>query len=176
MFKNISTWSQKKLKWIHAGFMALYSGLSFVAPVITVLVMAYSTSEIQEKYKLPVICILVCVIIIIAAAKFFSKNVDGIKIMNLDGTYNRAAQLTKHILQLVSHGIIPIVLLIATLLFRSIFHAWIDFYSTMIIWSLSFFLAGFVVDKLFLSELNEEYEIRDDVAKSNAVEMRKGLH
>ena len=173
MFKSIETWPQKKLKWIYRGTFTLYTLLSFIAPIIVVLVMASKVSE--TKYKIPVLCIVIMVIILISLAKLFTKSVDKIKIFNIDGTYNRTAQNLKHILQFVSHSIIPISLLIATILFNTIFSEWIHFYSTLIIWCLSFYIAGDIIDKLFLSELDEELSIRDEVAKDNAKSRRTSL-
>ena len=69
MFKDIDTWEQKKLKWVYRGMFTLYTLLSFIAPVIVVLVMAFSTSDYEEKYKIPILCIIIMALIIIALAK-----------------------------------------------------------------------------------------------------------
>ena len=114
-------------------------------------------------------------LIIIALAKMFSKTIEKIKILNIDGTYNKSAQNLKHILSFIAHGIIPITLLITTVLFTTIFKTWIDFYSLLIIWCLAFYIAGSLVEKIFLAELEEELDIRNDVAKDNAKARRASL-
>lgn len=169
---DIENMPQKKLKKLSAVSNIFYALLAFVAPVITVIACFYSNGEIDQRWRIPFMMIIICVVIIIFALKFMKDRIEKIKILNLDGTYNTKAQTTKHILLAVCKAAIPTVLLIVTILFTSALKDMIDFYAKIVIICLSFFIASILFENLWIKKIDEELEIRDKMADKNAVERR----
>ena len=177
MFKGIETWSQKKLKEINILFNVIYFLLTFIAPLVVVIIAFYSIGKINnEVKKTSILFIIISVCIVLAIARFFNKQISKMKILNLDGTYNRGMQITKHILELVGKIIAPTVVLVLSIIFATALKDFVDFYNKMIIASVSFLLSGLVIDRLFISFIDDEMEIREKVAEENAVKIRAGLN
>lgn len=174
MFKNIGQWTQRELKLYSLFLNFLYFTFTFIAPFITALILCNGV-DIEQQVKAPITVIIVGCTSILGIAAFAGKKVNGINVLNLDGSYNRKAQVTKHVLQFLCSSIVLIVLLIASVVFRTALHNAIDFYVTLICWILGFVLLGKFVDKIFLSEIEEERDIRKKVAEANAVNARLNL-
>ena len=176
MFKNIGTWSQKKLKGIDWCFNILYFLLTFIAPLITVIVMFTRIGGISEKVKISIPFIIVSLALLLAMLRFFKKAISRINILNIDGTYNNGARTTKHILELISKLILPLVVVIISVIFATGLQEWLNFYNLMIIICMSFFIGGLFIDYLILSFLDDEKSLRLKVAESNAINSRINLN
>jgi len=173
MIKDIDKMPQKKLKKLHISMLAVHTLIAFIAPIITILCMTFTSGQVQEKWKLPILTVIIVVAIVAGAAKVFKKKVERIKILNIDGTYNQKMRSFKHTLLFISHAFLPIVGIIVTAIFATFLKDCIDFYSRMILIVLGFSVGGILIDKIILAEIEEELDIRDQLAQANAVERRK---
>lgn len=175
MFKNISTWEQKKLNGINFVLNLLYFVLTFISPLAIVIVNFYKIGDLEETKKAPMMFIIIAVAIIFAMMRFFKKAIAKISILNIDGSYNIGAQWFKHILETISKLIIPIVILVISVVFSTALHEYIDFYLNMVIWCLAFFIAGSVLDNLIIAFLDDEIALREKVKEQNAISRRASL-
>ena len=173
IIKNIDSMPQKKLKKLNLLFNILYFAFAFIAPIITIIVMTYITGDIKEGWKFPIVFLIIIISIILFAIRALKNKVKGIKILNIDGSYNDKMRTFKHIMLFISSALFPIVIILVTGAFSIFLKEAIEFYLRIIIITLSFNLIGIGIDKLVLSEIEEEIDIRDKLAVSNAIERRK---
>lgn len=169
---DLENMPQKKLKKISKISNIIYGVLAFLAPIITVTACFYSNGDIDQRWRIPFMMIIICVAIVITALKFMKDRIEKIKILNIDGTYNKKAQTFKHVMLAICKAAIPLVLLIVTVLFTSALKDMIDFYAKIVIICLSFFIASILLENLWIKKIDEELEIREKIAEKNAVERR----
>lgn len=175
MYKNILGYSLKKLKVINFFLNVLYFTLSFIAPIITVISVTWLSGDNSQGVKIGLTSIVVCVIIIFAACKVFMKHISKMMITNPDGSYNRRAQITKHVLLLLGSVILPLAILVACIAIGTFWSEKNAMWNNIIIISVSFYIVGDVVQKMFISEIEEELDFRIKASEDNAVELRKNL-
>jgi len=164
MFKNIDQWSQSKLKSTSNICNILYFAITYFAPVLTVFIMFWSNSSVQQ-YRITFTMILILAVILAVSSKLITKRIDKISVLNIDGTYNKGLQLFKHVCQAISKAILPIAVLIVAIAAKTIFVDKIVFFCNLLIWVAVFYLIGALFDKMIISELDEEVELRLEVAK-----------
>lgn len=174
MWKNLADWSQKKLKTVNVCMNVLYFALTFLAPIIVVVV-EFCKLSASASTKVSMIFIIFAVCIVLICARLLKKQVEKIKILNIDGTYNNKARTFKHIMLSIYKLVLPVAILIVSVVFSTFLKEQIDFYVTLIIIIVSFYIAGGLVDSLILAFLDEELEIRDRVAEQNAISLRSGI-
>lgn len=175
-FKDISQWSQKKLKKYDFLFNALYFMITYLGPLITVMVMFWSINElIKTTTKITFMFIVIAAVIMFSATKFLQKKILKMRIFNIDGTYNRPKQNFKHIIEMISNLVFPIVFLFITVVFITGLKELLEFYMKMICISMIFFIVGHIIDGLFLAYIEDEVSIRDEVAKDNAKALRSSI-
>ena len=172
---NIENWSQIKLKIANISANIISFLLMFIVPVVIVIINFNSINSGLKKTSFPFVLLVICGAIILAGGKFLSKKINAMGILNLDGTYNKGKQFTKHIIQLLTKAIVPVTILIISLVFTTVLKDKIDFYVSMIIEVVIFYIIGLVIDRGFIAFLDDEIKIREKVAEANAVSRRQNL-
>ena len=164
-FKNIETWSSKKLK----GLNALFGFLHFVAlvliPTIIVGVNYKLFTNEQGGFKLTAIGIIVVVILGLYAYVKLKKVIDDLPQIKL------SQQRFKFTIQSILSLIPIIIILVALELVKTQYDIAINVIRGC---SISF-IAGIIIDGLFCKYLAQEIDLRNDALKLVEIEKRKGL-
>lgn len=168
-FKNIETWTNKKLTTLSILFDILYFCLSLLAPIIVVVnkykIFTVTDTTEATKIKLTGIGMIFALCIIIIT---FSKLKAWINKMPEVKVYQ---QRLKFSMCLIYDLIIPIVVVWVLSLMRDNF---LLAYST-IRYIVIFMACGGVVDNLFIKFLSAEKKIRNDAAYDKEKEKRKSV-
>ena len=171
MFPNLPKWTNRKLRrWIVIANI-LVIGLSYLAPLITILCMCWNggDSDGGGKWKLPITALVIFCAFVFAMSHFFNKSISKMSI------YDNKNQTLKHILEAVSRLIVPVTIIVISSLFATWMKARLDFYVEMIIVCLCFYVSGALVDRLVLGFLDDERFIREEAKKANAVSDRQTI-
>lgn len=172
---NTEAWSQKKLKVLHIIFLALRLVVEYVLPVILCITFAYQGDMVKETSRLPLVVSIIAIAVLGVGFTVLAKQVDRISVLNLDGSYKTGTRWLKHILQGLCKCIFPLGALIAL----ASFNTWLDKcqeYANSAILSISIcWIAGELINSILVKACEEELDIRDKLAESNAVERRKNL-
>lgn len=168
MFTDLATWTNKKLKRWRIFSNILVVSLSYVAPLITILIMCWATDR-GGSYKIPITALIIGMFFIFGAVHFLKRSIKKISI------FDNKSQTLKHCLELATSAIIPLILLIVSALFATWLKEEIDFYVSMIITVLIFYIAGKCVDKLVLAFLDDETYLRNRARENNAVAARADI-
>lgn len=167
MFKNIATWSNKKLKGISTLVNIVYIFLSLVAPIAVICFQydLFKTESVEAGKKLNGMFLVLIIAFAVVGLRAFIKTVNKLP----DLTYKQ--QLLKYWLQLIFAIAIPALVVVVLLCFKSNFELAYD--TTCI--CLIFYTSSIVVDKLFLSFIDRENKFRYDAQERLEIERRMGL-
>lgn len=165
IFKDIKTWSKKKLKWMGIAFDILYAVLMLVIPTIIVCSKYKLFENAPARIKITGVGVIFLIIIGMYAFKKFKDAVEKMPQI----TYNQ--QCFKFSLQMAL-TLLPMGLII--------FGFWMAreqtqmAYNTMLGCLISIFFANLVY-YLFIKFIEQEEDIREQALLDKEKEARKGL-
>ncbi|MCR5112720.1 MAG: hypothetical protein K6A63_02155 [Acholeplasmatales bacterium] len=163
-FNNIDTWSQKKLRIAYITFELLYYILTLVVPIVIV-GCRYQIFVHVSRYKLTGWGIILISILLIVGVRSLNKGLNKLP----DTTIKE--QKVKYTVLGIKALIIPCAIVFVMSLLKD------DFtlaYNT--IWlCLIFFIAGILVDYLFIKYIEKEMELRHKAKEKIEVDKRVEL-
>lgn len=164
-FKNIDTWSKKKLRTVDIVANLIYIVLLLVIPIIIICNEYDIFTNTTATYKLTGVGIIVFVLLGLYAYKLLKENVDKMPQVTLN--QQRFKFTLKGIFALMP-------LLIITVGFALVKDDLVLAYNTFnkCMWLM---IAANVFDMLFLKYIEAEKDIRADALKINEVEKRRNL-
>lgn len=163
MFKDIQSWSNKKLFWAHLIVGLVYIGFMLIAPVITVSC-KYELFITSEKVgKLSGFGILIVIIIGIVGIRALKNVVSNLPETTYGKMWFKVAMTTVYSLML------PILAVIVMGCFKDDFAT---AYETMKL-VLIFFICGILVDKLVLSWIERERRLRNAGEEADEIDARR---
>ena len=169
---DVENWSQKKLKFTHVMLLALYGVLAFLGPIIGSIIMTSTTGQIEQKWRAPIIVVVIAIAALFGAIFFLKKSISKMKVLNLDGSYNNKMLVMKLALSFLCAAAVPIIILVGVIMIRGWLMEQINFYVDLVIMITCFIVASKVVNEIFLQHIEIELEIRDKVSEANAVQRR----
>lgn len=168
-FKNIETWSNKKLNVLGVLLDLLYFSLTLIAPVVTVAtrykIFTTPNDENAGKLKLTGIGLILAICVLIVT---FSKLKAWINKMPEIKMYQQKLKFSVH---LIYDLILPVIVLWILSLMRDNF---LLAYSTIRIIIL-YIMCGGIIDNLFIKFISAEKKIRNDAAYDKEKEKRKTI-
>ena len=171
MFSDLAAWTNRKLRWWLWVTNIAVVLLSYIAPLITILVMCWSGKDGGEggEWKIPITALVVFCAFVFALTHFLKGTIGKMSI------YDNKSQTAKHILECVSRLIVPVTIIAISSIFATWLKSEIDFYNMMIIICLSFYCGGALIERLVLGFLDDEKSIREKAKEANAVSARQDI-
>lgn len=163
-FKDLSTWSKKKLR----GLNALFSFLHFVALVLIPVIITATNYKLFSKagtYKLTALGIIVVIILGLYSYIKLKKVIDELPQLKIG--QQRFKFTAQTILSLVPLVIILFALEVAKTNYLIAIN--------VIRWCSVSFIGGILIDGLFLKYIANEYSLRTKALEMVEIEKRKGL-
>ena len=160
-FKDIETWTQKKLRL----YCLIFNGVYFLFTVLIPIIIVGCRYQIFSSDKVRLTgwgwCLAIFIVVV-------SVRVGGRLIKKLPET-SKKQQMLKYTLLGIGALFIPVSILVAMILLKNDF----DLAYNTFGWVLFSFIFGIVVDYTCIKYLDKELELRYEAQRQNAIDVRK---